>query len=297
MTSTPQPSPTLITTRPPSTVTLGSASTTDITNFRVRNISDSEIEIIADYSYDGDHGPQVTFIGQATSNGLGKFYFLGGYRIQQGYGSITFRLVCSQPWQDCRGWTTDQVWLSLCNSNNVYAMYGPCFYGKAFDYSKTWQMKEAADNSVPTLTPQGGELVTYGTLTYGPDRHPLTSGTTLNEGTHVYYTVKNMSDRTLYFLCNAPNKPSYCSIQISTGYSSIRSYGIGRAADTYGRYGGFVLEPGETGEVETVIPDSATVHCKSCEIWPFTQAQNDGSPSAWPTIFTRGRNYIVAINP
>ncbi len=166
--------------------------------------------------------------------------------------------------------------------------------------------RTATSTQSPTPTPSwtpvvSNTIVTIGPLTYGPDRHPVADGMTLNQGLQVYFTVNNISDRRLYFLCNPPTGNKGCIIRIPGEYSNqpmryIVGLGMGEPANRYGSHNGFVLEPGETGEVEAIIPDSATVRCTLCTIRPEVVPQSSGLLGQ--DVYSRiaGQQYQVVIN-
>lgn len=148
--STPTMTPTIVTVTPatPSRTPTPIASTllpgpvTDVWNFRVDNISDSEILVTVDYRYDGQQGEWVTIYAEATDHGVGFCPYWGWSwpppSVNGGSsGSLSFLFRCYSVWcKACEGRTTDQVWV------NIFRNPKPAkpFYSKSFDYIKTWSM-------------------------------------------------------------------------------------------------------------------------------------------------------------
>jgi hypothetical protein len=128
---TPHPVPSS-TYRPAPSAIPQAVTETNIWNFRVRNISDSEISVTVDYSYNGQHGNYINVIVRATSGGE-DLWFGNTLYIGTGRGTTTFPLTCYSDGAHCAGRTSDQVRFEMrSREDNV------TFFTKVFEYSKTW---------------------------------------------------------------------------------------------------------------------------------------------------------------
>ncbi len=118
-------------------VPITQTSVTSITNFVITNISDSEISVTIDYSYNGDHGASVWLDAEATGSGSG-LCLRGGIPITPGSGTVTIPIKCSAALcKACDGWATDRVWVGM--AENFSTSQAPeNFNSTSASYVKTW---------------------------------------------------------------------------------------------------------------------------------------------------------------
>lgn len=113
-----------------------------ISNFRVNSISNKDIKITVDYSYNTDHGTNVAMGAYALKGGQKLSWF--GYspaKVIKGTGSGTIGLTFglnSPPASE----TTDQIQV------DIYVGGGSAFYSQKFDYSKTWSQGLTAPTQI-----------------------------------------------------------------------------------------------------------------------------------------------------
>lgn len=126
-----------------------------ISNFKVNSISNKEITISVDYTYNSDHGTNVFMGAYAVKDGQKLLWYgFSPSKVNQGTGSGTIGITFGYN-NPPASVTTDQIQVDL------YVGGGSAFYSEKFDYSKTWSQGltapaqlSPADGSVFSIYPR-----------------------------------------------------------------------------------------------------------------------------------------------
>jgi len=135
-----------------------------------------------------------------------------------------------------------------------------------------------------TRVPASGAFVTYGPLTYGPNKQTIANGTTLNADSLIYFSIRNVSGRRLLVEARG--------LRVDPLQNFINGGLIGRPESMTGA---FYLEIDETVQIKVLLTD---IRCSPCTIFPSAllpkkQDAVPGDPRDW--LWVPGPSYRVAI--
>ncbi len=136
----------------------------------------------------------------------------------------------------------------------------------------------------PTGVPLSNALVTYGTLTYGPNKQTVANGTKLNTDSLIYCSITNVSGRRLLVEARG--------LRVDPLQNFINGELVGRPESMTGA---FYLEIDETVQIKVLLTD---IRCSPCTIFPSAllpkkQDAVPGDPKDW--LWVPGPSYRVII--
>ena len=107
---------------------------TDILGIQVTEVSNSEIQVTVNYSYNGSKGDEAYLAIEATGDIPGRYTPWGYTRVKKGSGTATVKVLCT-PQVGCLSGKTNALWIKLVALDKGWQ---DDFYHEMYSYNKRW---------------------------------------------------------------------------------------------------------------------------------------------------------------